>query len=83
MAHATHRDSGWVICRNFTQIPLPDVDLLPSWAERGRVRPDDYLANSRLEICVLAKEVPELEAIFRRTHRGILKTILGTLGLLS
>ena len=81
MAHALQRDSDWVVCRNFKQIPVPNVEVLPFWAERGRVQPDDYLANSRLEICLQAKEVPELNAIFRRTRRGPLTAILETLGL--
>ena len=83
MAHALQRDSDWVVCRNFKQFPVPDVEVLPFWAERGRVQPDDFLANARLEICLQAKEVPELDAIFRRTRRGLVKTILGTLGILG
>lgn len=51
--------------------------------ERGRLMnvPDDYLANSPLEICLQAKEVPELNDIFRRTRRGALGTIVRMLGL--
>lgn len=73
MTHTLLRDSGWVVCRDFREIPIPDVDVLPLWAQRGRLRPDDYLANGRLELCFQAKDVPELNAIFRR--RGPLSAI--------
>jgi hypothetical protein len=73
MTHTLPRDSGWVVCRDFREIPVPDVDVLRTWAERGRLRPDDYLANGRLEMCVQARDVAELNAIFRR--RGPLSAI--------
>ena len=81
MAQALEHDSGWVVCRNFREIAVPSVDVLPRWAERGRIRPDDYLANGALEVCLQAKEVPELNAIFRRSRKGPLEAILRALGL--
>ena len=81
MAQALVDDSRWVLCREFRAIPVPSIDVLPSWAERGRLLPDDYLANSPLEICLQAKEVPELNDIFQRTRRGALGTIVRMLGL--
>lgn len=81
MAHTLQRDPGWSVCRNFKEIAVLDLEVLPLWAERGRLLPDDYLANSRLEICLQAKEIPELNAIFRRTRRGPLRSILTVLGL--
>jgi hypothetical protein len=80
MAHTLLRDSGWVVCRNFQEIAVPSLDVLPLWAERGRLHPDDYLANGALEICLRANDVPELSAIFRRS-RGARGAILGLLGL--
>lgn len=82
MAHTLQKVPGWSVCRDYREIVVRDVDLLPFWAERGRLRPDDYLVNSRLEVCFQASEVPELNAIFRRTRKGPLKTILNVLGLL-
>jgi hypothetical protein len=60
--------NNWIVCRNLQQIPVPTVDVLPRWAERGRIRPDDYLVNPDLETCFQAKEVPSLQAIFRKTR---------------
>ena len=81
MAHTLKRAPGWSVCRNFKEIAVPDVAILPLWAERGRLLPDDYLANSRLEVCLQAREIPELDAIFRRTRKGALHSILTVLGL--
>lgn len=75
----SHYPSGWIVCRNLQQIPLPDLSLLAGWAERGRLRPDDYVVNPGLERCFQAREVPELKRIFRRTQSGpgaILDSIL-------
>ena len=58
--------AGWIVCRKLQQIPVPHVDVLPRWAERGRIRPNDYLVNPGLEICFQVKELPDLNAIFRR-----------------
>lgn len=80
MAHTLARIPGWTVCRKYHEIPVPDVDVLPFWAERGRLQPDDYLVNGRLEVCFQAKDVPELNAIFRRTRRGPFAAILRTLG---
>ena len=66
MAQTLLPDSRWVLCRSFHSVPVPKIDVLPLWAERGRLLPDDYLANSALELCFQAKDVPELNAIFRR-----------------
>ena len=69
--------AGWILCRNLQQIPIPNTDVLPRWAERGRVRPDDYLVNPGLEACMQAKEIAALNAIFRRARfRGLLSLFL-------
>ena len=56
---------GWIVCRNLLEIPVPDIGMLPNWAARGRLRPDDYVAHPVLEQCFLAREMPELKSIFR------------------
>jgi hypothetical protein len=64
--------TGWVLCRNLQEIAVPNVGVLPRWAERGRVRPDDYLVHPRLEVCFQAKDDPDLKAIFRKQRmRGV------------
>jgi hypothetical protein len=68
MAATLSPHPGWIVCRKLQQVPVPSVDVLPAWAERGRVRPDDYLVNPILEVCFLAREVPALNAIFRRSR---------------
>lgn len=81
MTHTLLSDSRWVVCRDFKEIPVPTIDVLPMWAERGRLQPEDYLANGGLEICLQAKEIPELNAIFRKTRKGPLEAIIRILGL--
>ena len=66
MNHELTRHPGWIVCRNLQQIAVPNIDVLPRWAERGRIRPDDYLVNPVLEVCFQAKEVPDLQVIFRK-----------------
>jgi hypothetical protein len=56
----------WIVCRRMQQIPIPDLDVLPRWIELGKLRPDDYLVNPTLEICIQAREDPGLNAIFLR-----------------
>jgi len=68
MSAKLDRHSGWILCRNLQTIPVPDVDVLESWAEHGRIRPDDYLVNPSLETCFQAKEIKELEKIFRNAR---------------
>ncbi|MGZ8832170.1 MAG: hypothetical protein ACXW19_03100 [Thermoanaerobaculia bacterium] len=40
--------------------------MLQSWTEQGRVRPTDYLVSPRLDTCVQARDVAELDVIFRK-----------------
>ena len=62
----TAREHAWILCRNLDETPVPDIVTLQCWAERGRVKPDDYLVNSRLDTCVQAREMLELKVIFRQ-----------------
>jgi hypothetical protein len=68
--------TGWVVCRKWQQIDVPNIDVLPRWAERGRIRPDDYLVNSALETCLQAKEIPDLKAIFRKARMRRLEMVI-------
>ena len=52
---------AWILCRGVRQFPVPDDSILEQWAERGRIRPDDYLINCRLDTCVQAKDLPALK----------------------
>lgn len=67
MSHAPE----WILCRNLDEFPVPDNAVLRRWTEQGRVRPTDYLVNPRLDTCVQAKDIADLEVIFRKTpsHR--------------
>jgi hypothetical protein len=56
----------WILCRNFDEFPVPDNAVLQSWTEQGRVRPTDYLVSPRLDTCVQARDVAELDVIFRK-----------------
>jgi hypothetical protein len=71
------RHPGWILCRKLQEIPVPCVDVLGDWAERGRIRPDDYLVNPVLERCFQAREIPDLKAIFRKLRMRHFPSILG------
>jgi hypothetical protein len=75
MTQNLNQCTGWIVCRNLTEIAVPDTGMLPRWAERGRIRPDDYLVNPALETCFQAKDVPELNAIFRKLRPQPLQAI--------
>ena len=79
MAIELKRRPGWIVCRNRQEIPVPSVDVLPRWAETGRIRPDDYIVNPLIEICVLADEVPDLRIAFREARIKKVKTMFGKL----
>ena len=81
MTNTLQQVPGWSVCRKFQEFPVPHVDVLTGWAERGRLRPDDYIVNMRLEVCFQAQDVPELQAIFRRLRRAPLVRVLRILGL--
>jgi hypothetical protein len=68
MARTLDNRTGWIACRRLQQIPIPDLDVLPRWIERGRIHPDDYLVNPEMEVCFQAKEDPDLNEIFRKTR---------------
>lgn len=65
----------WTICRNRSVFPVPDNATLERWTEQGRVRSDDYLVNHALDVCVQAREVAELDAIFRKARARVLSRI--------
>jgi hypothetical protein len=56
----------WTLCRNLNVVSIPDSAILRRWTAEGRVRPDDYLVNHQLDLCVQAKEIAELDAMFRK-----------------
>lgn len=66
MAHELLQHDGWILCRNLQQIPVPGMSVLLRWAERGRVRPDDFLVNPALECCLRARDFAVLNRIFRQ-----------------
>jgi hypothetical protein len=76
MCNELKRRPGWILCRNTQEIPVPSIDVLPSWAERGRLRPDDYLVNPIIESCVQVRDVPDLNAIFREARLRRLRTFV-------
>jgi hypothetical protein len=49
--------------------------MLQGWAGQGRVRPDDYLVSLELDLCVQARDVAELDAIFRKSRARLLSRI--------
>jgi hypothetical protein len=80
MQNSQVRESGWILCRNLQQIPIPHTDVLHGWAERGRLRPDDYLVNPGLEACVQAKDITDLNEVFRKARWRRLEKFLPFLG---
>jgi hypothetical protein len=75
---APSRRPDWTLCRNMDELPVPDNTSLRRWAEQGRIRPDDYLINHQLDVCVRACDVAELDAVFRRpTARLLSRTCRG------
>jgi len=56
----------WILCRNQDEFPVPDSAVLRRWTEQGRVRPTDYLVSPGLDTCVQAKDIADLDVIFRR-----------------
>ncbi len=58
-------EAAWILCRKFEQSPIADGERLIQWAELGRVRPGDYLVSTRRDQCIQARDVAELDAIFR------------------
>src|SRR2546425_11375075 len=66
---------AWIICRKLQAIPVDDDAALLRLAERGRVRPDDYVVNRRLDVCVQAKEIAEVAAILHNARVRRLRRI--------
>lgn len=64
----------WILCRNFDQRPIADDDALLRLTEQGRVQPGDYLVNTGFDRCVQARDVVELDAIFRTSMSRRLET---------
>jgi hypothetical protein len=69
----------WTLCRQSVEFPVADDAMLRHWTEQGRVRGDDYLVHGRLDMCVQASEVAELDAIFRKARSRRLERIARTL----
>ncbi len=66
------RSPEWTLCRRLNAIPIADNAALQRLTERGRVRPDDYLVSLELDVCVQAKEIAELDAVFRKATACLL-----------
>ena len=63
----------WTLCRKLQSVPIQDNATLQRWTERGRVEPDDYLLCHQLDLCVQAREIAELDAVFRRMRARLLE----------
>lgn len=66
---------AWIVCRKLQQFPISDDLELLSLAERGRIRPDDYLFSPRFEACIQAKQIAEIEEIFYQARLRRLRNI--------
>ena len=64
---ASVQRGDWTLCRNRQEFPIPDNGVLRRWTEQGCVRPDDYLVNHQLDVCVQARDVAEVDAVFRKS----------------
>jgi hypothetical protein len=65
----------WTLCRKFESFPVRDNAMLQLWTEQGRVRPSDYLVSLERDLCIQARDVTELEAIFRKTRSRVLGNV--------
>jgi hypothetical protein len=70
----------WTLCRNFKQLPIQDNSMLRRWTAQGRVLPDDYLVHHELDVSVQAREIAELEPMFRKVRARRLGRISLALG---
>jgi hypothetical protein len=66
---------AWTLCRKFESFPVRDNAMLQSWAAQGRVRPDDYLVSTELDLCVQARDVVELDLVFRKSRTRLLRKV--------
>ena len=73
MDTARSTDPQWTLCRKSKAVPVSDNAMLQRWTEQGRVEPDDYLVSHQLDLCVQAKDIAELDAVFRRTRARLLE----------
>ena len=71
----------WILCRRRDAFPIPDNAVLQRWTEQGRVRQDDYLVSPRLDVCVQARDIAELDAVFRKATARLLGNICRALAL--
>ncbi len=69
------RSPEWTLCRKLNEVPIADNAALQRLTEQGRVRPDDYLVSRQLDVCVQAKEIAELDAVFRKATARLLGKI--------
>lgn len=67
------REPAWILCRGLHQFPIADDAMLQRWAERSRVRPDDYLVNPRLDTCVQAKDMAALKILVKDSFGSAIK----------
>jgi hypothetical protein len=66
------RRPDWTLCRSLKEFPIPDNAVLQRWTEQGCVRPCDYLVNHQLDVCVQAKDIAEVDAVFRKSTARLL-----------
>jgi hypothetical protein len=69
------RRPDWTLCRSLKEFPIPDNTVLQRWTEQGCVRPCDYLVNHQLDVCVQAKDIAEVDAVFRKSTARLLGKI--------
>ena len=70
---------AWIICRKLQAIPVDDNGALLRLAERGRLRPDDYLVSRCLDICLQANEIVEVAEILHYSRVRRLQKISSVL----
>ena len=71
---------AWILCRRRYQYPIEDESLLRQWTSQGHIQPCDYLVSPRLDCCVQARDIAELNTIFRKaTSRRLEKITRGLL----
>jgi hypothetical protein len=56
----------WTICRKYSELQLSGRLTLLQWAERARLRSDDYVFDRHADAWVCARQLAELKGFFRK-----------------
>ena len=76
-------EAEWTLCRDLETFAIANDAALRRSTAQGRIRPDDYLVRRDLDVCIQAKDIAELDAVFRARRSRRIARICDALGLLA